>query len=110
MNREISLAFRKCKNEKRPALLTYIVAGDFNKKKSAQILNSISEHADIIEYGMPFNAATADGPQIQNSSYRALKSGIKLKDIFRIIKNYKKNKLSKPCILMGYYQTVFNFG
>ena len=110
MNREISLAFRKCKDEKRPALLTYIVAGDYNKKKSSQILNSISEHADIIEYGMPFNAATADGPQIQNSSYRALKGGIKLKDIFRIIKNYKKNKLSKPCILMGYYQTVFNFG
>ena len=73
MNREISLAFRKCKDEKRPALLTYIVAGDYNKKKSSQILNSISEHADIIEYGMPFNAATADGPQIQNSSYRALK-------------------------------------
>ena len=42
MNREISLAFRKCKNEKRPALLTYIVAGDYNKKKSSQILNSIS--------------------------------------------------------------------
>ena len=59
---------------------------------------------------MPFNAATADGPQIQNSSVRALKGGIKLKDIFSIIKNYKKNKLSKPCILMGYYQTVFNFG
>ena len=53
MNKEISLTFKKCKNEKRPALLTYIVAGDYNKKKSSQILNSISEHADIIEYGMP---------------------------------------------------------
>ena len=29
----ISLAFRRCKKEKRPALLTYIVAGDPNKKK-----------------------------------------------------------------------------
>ena len=47
MNKEISLAFRKCKDEKRPALLTYIVAGDYNKR-SLQILNSISEHARIL--------------------------------------------------------------
>ena len=29
----ISLAFKKCKKEKRPALLTYTVAGDNTKKK-----------------------------------------------------------------------------
>ncbi len=34
----ISLAFKKCRNEKRPALLTYTVAGDNNKKKSLEIL------------------------------------------------------------------------
>ncbi len=28
----ISLAFKKCKKEKRPALLTYTVAGDNTKK------------------------------------------------------------------------------
>ena len=28
----ISLAFKKCKQEHRPALLTYIVSGDPNKK------------------------------------------------------------------------------
>ena len=66
------------------------------KKKSSQILNSISEHADIIEYGMPFNAATADGPQIQNSSYRALKGGIKLKDIFKSLKIIKKTNFQSP--------------
>ena len=35
----ISLAFKKCKQERRPALLTYIVSGDPNKKKSFEILN-----------------------------------------------------------------------
>jgi tryptophan synthase alpha chain len=34
----INLAFKKTKNEKRPALLTYTVAGDNNKKKSLEIL------------------------------------------------------------------------
>ena len=43
----INQAFLKAKNEKRPALLTYTVAGDNSKKKSLEILKSISNHADI---------------------------------------------------------------
>ena len=81
----ISLTFKKCKKEKRPALITYTVAGDNTKKKSFQILNSVSKHADICEIGMPHNTPIADGGQIQNSSYRAIKNGIKLKDIFQIL-------------------------
>jgi tryptophan synthase alpha chain len=110
MKSQISLAFEKCRKENRPALLTYTVAGDNTKKKSLEILNSISEHADILEIGFAHNANTADGPQIQNSSYRALKNGIKLKDVFQIVKNYKKSQNSKPCILMGYYQMVYRYG
>ena len=110
MKSQISLAFQKCKKENRPALLTYTVAGDNTKKKSLEILKSISEHADILEIGFAHNANTADGPQIQNSSYRALKNGIKLKDVFQIVKNYKKSQNSKPCILMGYYQMVYRYG
>ena len=110
MTSQISLAFKKCRKENRPALLTYTVAGDNTKKKSLEILKSISEYADILELGFAHNAPTADGPQIQNSSYRALKNGIKLKDVFQIVKNYKKSKNAKPCILMGYYQMVFKYG
>ena len=106
----ISLAFIKCKEEKRPALLTYTVAGDNTKKKSFEILNSISKHADICEIGMPHNTPIADGGQIQNSAYRAIKNGIKLKDIFQIVKKFKKKKDTKPVILMGYYNTIFQFG
>tara|TARA_B100001741_G_scaffold313164_1_gene318368 strand:- start:1122 stop:1922 length:801 start_codon:yes stop_codon:yes gene_type:complete len=110
MKSQISLAFQKCKKENRPALLTYTVAGDNSKKKSLEILKSISDYVDIVEIGFPHNAPTADGPQIQNSSYRALKKGIKLKDVFQIVKKYKKSKEAKPCILMGYYQMVYRYG
>jgi len=51
----INQAFLKAKNEKRPALLTYTVAGDNSKKKSLEILKSISNHADICELGFPHN-------------------------------------------------------
>ena len=96
MKSQISLAFQKCRKDNRPALITYTVAGDNTKKKSLEILKSISEHADIIELGFAHNAPTADGPQIQNSSYRAIKNGIKLKDVFQIVKDYKKSKNAMP--------------
>ena len=38
----INSAFKNAKEKKRPALLTYTVAGDNTKKKSLEILKSIS--------------------------------------------------------------------
>ena len=105
----ISIAFKKSKKEKRPALLTYTVAGDNTKKKSLEILKSISKHADICELGFPHNTPIADGGQIQTSSYRAIKNGIKMKDVFQIVKNFKKNKNTKPIILMGYYNMIYQY-
>ena len=49
MKSKISLAFKKCKKEKRPALITYTVAGDNTKNNSLKILKTISKHADLLE-------------------------------------------------------------
>ena len=106
----IDLTFERAKQENRPALLTYTVAGDNSKKKSLEILKSISNYADILELGVPHNALVADGNQIQTSAYRAIKNGIKLRDIFQIVKSFKKSKKQKPIILMGYYNMVYQFG
>ena len=85
----INEAFAKTINENRPALLTYTVAGDNNKKKSLEILKSISNYADICELGFPHNTPIADGGQIQTSAYRAIKQGIRINDVFSIVKNFK---------------------
>ena len=106
---QISQAFEKSKEEKRPALLTYTVAGDNTKKKSLEILNAISKYADICELGFPHNTPIADGGQIQTASYRAIKNGIKMKDVFEIVRNFKK-KNTKPLILMGYYNMIYQYG
>ena len=110
MKSKISLAFKKCKKEKRTALITYTVAGDNSKRNSLEILKTLSKHADILELGFPHNTPIADGGQIQESSHRALKNGIKLKDVFQIVKKFKKFKSDKPLILMGYYNLVFQCG
>jgi tryptophan synthase alpha chain len=110
MNSNILKTFLKCQREQRPVLLTYTVAGDNTKKQSLEIIKSIAEHADIIELGFPHNTPIADGGQIQESSHRALKNGIKLFDVFQIVKEFKKSKYSKPLILMGYFNLILQYG
>ncbi len=110
MKSKIALAFDNCKKEKRPALITYTVAGDNSKENSLKILSKISQHADILELGFPHNTPIADGGQIQGSSHRALSKGIKLKDVFQIVKNFKKKNPNKPLILMGYYNLIYQNG
>ena len=110
MKNSINNAFKIAKKEHTPALISYTVCGDNTKNKSLQILNSISKDLDIAEWGIPHNCPTADGKDIQNSSYRALQNGIRLNDIFKLVKRFKKTKPSKPVILMGYYQIIFNYG
>ena len=110
MKSKIAIAFENCRKEDRPALITYTVAGDNTKNNSLKILNKISKHADILECGFPHNTPIADGGQIQGSSHRALKNGIKLKDVFQIVKKFKKINPSKPLILMGYFNLIYQSG
>mgnify|MGYP001272540517 FL=1 len=110
MKNPISKAFSLAKKEGRPALLTYTVAGDNTKKNSLKILKSISRYADICELGFPHNTPIADGGQIQTSSYRSIKNGAKIKDVFKIAKDFKTSKFSKPIILMGYFNMILQYG
>ena len=110
MSSQILKTFLRCQKERRPALLTYTVAGDSTKKQSLNIIKSISKHADIIELGFPHNTPIADGGQIQESSHRALKNGIKLSEVFSIVKNFKKSKYNKPLIMMGYFNLILQYG
>ncbi len=106
----INKVFEECKKENRPVLLTYTVAGDNTQNNSLNIIKNISEYADIIELGFPHNTPIADGGQIQESSYRALQAGIKINDVFKIVKKFKNKKKGKPLILMGYYNLILQYG
>ena len=73
--------------------MNYLAAGIkvYPENLILKILSSIAKYADILELGFPHNTPIADGGQIQGSSHRSLKNGIKLKDVFQIVKNFKKS-------------------
>ena len=52
----------------------------------------------------------ADGPTIQRSSQRAIKSGINLAKTFKLIENFRGSNQKTPVILMGYFNPIFQFG
>jgi len=68
-----------------------------------------NEGVDIIEIGIPFSDPIADGPTIQSSSHIALNNGMNLKLLLEQVKTIR-NTNNIPIILMGYVNTVLQFG
>ena len=100
--------FAELKQEGRAAFVGFITAGDPDYATSEQILHGLpAAGADIIELGMPFSDPMADGPAVQASSLRALKSGQTLKKTLAMVREFRKRDDNTPIVLMGYYNPIY---
>ncbi|WP_334176973.1 tryptophan synthase subunit alpha [Pseudoxanthobacter sp.] len=107
----IDRRFAALKAENRPALITFITAGDPDPETSAAVIAALPQAgADVIEIGMPFTDPMADGPAIQASSQRALKAGQTLRRTLDIVAALRRRDNDVPVILMGYYNPIYSFG
>lgn len=107
----IDRRFAVLKGEGRPALVTFVTAGDPDTETSLSILEGLPDAgADIIELGMPFSDPMADGPAIQASSQRALKGGHRMKDTLRLVRQFRAGDKETPIVLMGYYNPIYSYG
>ena len=87
----------------RPALVTFITAGDPTPDATPAILDALVEGgADVVELGMPFTDPMADGPAIQQANIRSLEAGTKTADILRIAADFRARHPDVPLVLMGY--------
>ena len=110
MNR-IKKTFDKLNKDNKKALGIFVTAGDPNFESSLKLITKLPDHgADFIEIGMPFSDPMADGPSIQLSSQRALKSGMNLNKCLTLIKIFREKNSHTPIILMGYYNPIYKFG
>src|SRR5947209_9074380 len=92
----------------RAALVTFLTAGDPDYDTSLAILQALpAAGADVIELGMPFTDPMADGPAIQLSSQRALKSGQTLRKTLDMVRAFRRANNDVPIVLMGYYNPIY---
>jgi len=107
---KIDKKFIELKNNNKLALMPFIMAGDPSIEITLEILLKLQENgADLIELGIPYSDPLADGPIIQLSASRSLKSGTTLKKIIQLLDSLKE-KLTIPIILFSYFNPLLSFG
>ncbi|MEP3524411.1 MAG: tryptophan synthase subunit alpha [Hyphomicrobiales bacterium] len=104
----IDARFAKCASENRPALVTFITAGDPDQATSQAIVDALpAAGADVIELGMPFSDPMAEGIPIQLATQRALKAGMRMNDVLDMVRRFRKHDAETPIVLMGYYNPIY---
>ena len=96
---------------KRKALIPYITAGDPHPSLTVPLMRALVEAgADILELGVPFSDPMADGPVVQRAGERALKFGVRLKDVLDLVTKFREADRTTPIVLMGYANPIEAMG
>jgi tryptophan synthase alpha chain len=107
----IETRFAELKAAARPAMVTFVTAGDPDYETSLAILKALpAAGADVVELGMPFSDPMADGPAIQAAGRRALKGGQTMVKTLEMVRAFRAGDQETPIVLMGYYNPIYVYG
>ena len=107
----IATRFAALKAEGRGALVTFLTGFDPDRATSLRILQGLpAAGADVIEIGVPFTDARADGPSIQKAGQRGLKAGATRPGILDLVRELRASERDTPVVLMGYYNPILSHG
>nr|ARW68649.1 Tryptophan synthase alpha subunit [Palisada sp.] len=102
----ISQILQKKRQSSACALIPFVTAGYPNLDVTIKILYTLDKNgADVIELGIPYSDALADGPMIQKSSKVALEQGVYIDQVLNIL-NTVRYKLSAPIVIFTYYNPI----
>nr|ARW64921.1 Tryptophan synthase alpha subunit [Polysiphonia sertularioides] len=88
------------------SFIPFITAGYPNIELTIKTIIALDkEGADLIELGIPYSDALADGPLIQEASKYAIEHGINIDKVIHIIKCLN-NKINTPIIIFTYYNPI----
>ena len=106
----IGRLFERLREQRRPALIAYITAGDPSPDRTAGLIAALERGgADLIELGVPFSDPIADGPVIQRGSDRALKAGTRVATVLEIAADIRKRS-EIPLLLFTYMNPIMRYG
>ena len=104
-------SLEELKQENKKAFITYTTAGlpDYDTTKKIMFAQE-KAGIDIMEIGVPFSDPIADGPVIQDASFKAIQNGASLEGTFTMMGKVRKAGLNSPVVFMLYYNTVYHYG
>lgn len=106
----VDAAFARLKEQGRKALVPFVTAGDPSLEFTARVLRVLDRAgAGVIELGVPYSDPIADGPVIQSSYTRALAQGVRLRQIFDMLRQVTP-ELQAPVVLMTSYAICYRHG
>nr|YP_009395735.1 Tryptophan synthase alpha subunit [Herposiphonia versicolor]ARW64715.1 Tryptophan synthase alpha subunit [Herposiphonia versicolor] len=102
----ISQILRKKRQNSSYALIPFVTAGYPSIDLTVELLLTLGKKgADVIELGIPYSDALADGHLIQNASKVALQNGVYVDEVINILKRIDK-KINVPIIIFTYYNPI----
>ncbi len=94
---------------RRAAYIAYATAGFPDVEGSLDIMRAMLASADMLEIGVPFSDPTMDGPVIQETSRRALESGMHLGEVLHMTESLRL-ETDKPLLIMSYFNPIHAMG
>ncbi|MBI3822135.1 MAG: tryptophan synthase subunit alpha [Planctomycetes bacterium] len=104
----IDQVFSRLKAERKKAFIPFIPAGDPDLDATAKLLRECAwRGASLVEVGFPYSDPIADGSVIQASYTRALDKGLRVEQIFGMMRGLN---VSVPLVAMVSYTLVHHRG
>ncbi|MFE6858273.1 tryptophan synthase subunit alpha [Nocardia sp. NPDC057668] len=98
------------KREGRAALIAYLPAGFPTVEGGIAAMRAVLDAgADILEVGLPHSDPVLDGPVIQTAADIALRSGTRIRDVLRTVREVHRAS-GKPVLVMTYWNPVSRYG
>lgn len=110
MNR-IEKRMNLLKERKEKAFITYMTAGLPDIEGTKALIRAQEEAGvDALDLGIPFSDPVADGPVIQDASYKSICLGTNLKKVFLMMEEIRNEGVEIPVAFMLYYNTILSCG
>jgi len=106
----ISERFAERRGEGRSTLVPYVTSGFPSRSATVDVLTGLVEAGgDVLELGIPFSDPLADGPTIQESTFRALEGGMTVEGTLEVLAEFRRGS-DAPIVLMGYLNPLLRYG
>ncbi len=107
----IQETFARLKAEERTGFVAFVTAGYPDIDATPGLVKALVDGgADIIELGVPFSDPLADGPKVQESTFRALQNGTTPETCIDAVRKLRAEGVTVPLVFMGYYNPVLAYG